>query len=73
MRPREHLSAGARRRQYRDEVERTIDREGERTWAQLRGAAHTALRSVRERLISDETIRREIQAHLPRDLPAARW
>jgi hypothetical protein len=50
--------------QYRDEVEQTIDREGERAWAQLRGAAHTALRGVRERLISDATIRREIQARL---------
>ena len=62
----EERRAGVVRRvqQYRDEVERTIDREGERAWAHLRGTAHAALRGVRERLIPDETIRREIQARL---------
>jgi osmotically-inducible protein OsmY len=63
--------AGVARRvqQYRDEVERTLEREGERAWAQLRGSAHAALRGVRERLIPDATIRREIQARLEDVLP----
>ena len=63
--------AGVARRvqQYRDEVERTIDREGERARARLRGTAQAALRGVRERLIPDETIRREIQARLEDVLP----
>jgi len=62
----EERRAGVARRvhQYRDEVERTIDREGERAWAHLRGTAHAALRGVRERLVPDETIRREIHARL---------
>jgi osmotically-inducible protein OsmY len=55
--------------QYRDEVEQTIDREGWRAWTQLRGTARAALRGVRERLISDETIHREIQARLEDVLP----
>ncbi|HKO25166.1 MAG TPA: BON domain-containing protein [Chloroflexota bacterium] len=63
--------AGVARRvqQYRDEVERTLEREGERAWAQLRGTTHAALRGVRERLIPDATIRREIQARLEDVLP----
>jgi hypothetical protein len=63
--------AGVARRvqQYRDEVERTIDREGERARVRLRGTAQAALRGVRERLIPDETIRREIQARLEDVLP----
>jgi osmotically-inducible protein OsmY len=63
--------AGVARRvqQYRDEVERTLEREGERAWAQLRGSAHAALRGVRERLIPDATVRREIQARLEDVLP----
>ena len=67
----EERRAGVARRvyQYRDEVERTIDREGERARAHLRGTAHAALRGVRERLIPDETIRREIQARLEDVLP----
>jgi hypothetical protein len=67
----EERRAGVARRvqQYRDEVERTIEREGERAWTQLRGAAHMALWRVRERLISDATIRGEIQARLEDVLP----
>ena len=63
--------AGVTRRvqQYRDEVERTIDREGERARTHLRSTVHAALRGVRERLIPDETIRREIQARLEDVLP----
>jgi BON domain len=67
----EERRAGVVRRvhQYRDEVERTLEREGERAWTQLRGTAHTALRGVRERMIPDATIRREIQARLEDVLP----
>jgi len=62
----EERRAGVARRvhQYRDEMERTIDREGERAREHLRGTAHAALRGVRERLIPDETIRRAIHARL---------
>ena len=62
----EERRAGVARRvqQYRDEVERTIDREGERARAHLRGTAHAALRGVRERMIPDATIRREIHARM---------
>lgn len=67
----EDRRAGVTRRvkQYRDEVERTIDRESERARARLRNTTRQALRSVRERLIPDETIRREIVARMEDVLP----
>lgn len=67
----EYRRAGVARRveQYRDEVERTLDRQGERARRRLQGTAREARRRVRERLISDEAIWREINARLEEVLP----
>lgn len=55
--------------QYRDEVERTIDRERAQVREQLRGTTREALRRVRERFVSDEEIRREIIIRMEDVLP----
>ena len=66
----EERRAGVARRvqQYRDEVERTIDREGERARARLRGTTHAVLRSRRGRAPPDEggdNARRGVRVAVP--------
>lgn len=55
--------------QYRDDVDRTIDREGERAKERLRGTARETMRRVRESMVSDDTIRREINTRVESVLP----
>lgn len=67
----EQRRAGVARRvdQYRDEMERTLVRERERALGQVRGTAREAVRRVRESLVPDGTIRREIMARMEEVLP----
>jgi len=67
----EHRRASVARRmeQYRDEMEQTIDREGERALERLRGTARKTVWRVREGLVSDDEIRRAIYARMEDVLP----
>jgi osmotically-inducible protein OsmY len=66
-----HRRASVVRRveQYRDEMERTIERERERARTRVQGTAREALRRVRELMVPDETIRRTINARMEEVLP----
>ncbi len=67
----ERRRAGVARRvdQYRDEIERTIERERARVRFQLRRTARETLRRVRESLVPDAAILREIHARMEEVLP----
>lgn len=67
--PQRRATLARRAEQYRDEVERTIDRESERARERLRGTAREALRRMRESVIPDHAILREINARMEDVLP----
>ena len=54
---------------YRAEMERSIDRESGRVLDQLQGTARGAMRRLRESLISDDAVLRDIQAAMEELLP----
>jgi osmotically-inducible protein OsmY len=55
--------------EYRNEVERTLDRESERAISRVRGTAREVLWRVRSSMVPDRTILREINARIEEIMP----